>query len=675
MQFVHPAFLFALSALAIPIIIHLFNFRRFKRVLFTNVLFLKEVKEETSSRSKLKHLLVLLSRLLAFTFLVLAFAQPFIPLTDTQVHAGGNAVSIYLDNSFSMESNAGDLTALEEARNKAKAIVQAYGEASFRLVTNDLEVRHRNFVSREEVLDLIDEVRVSPSVLDMSRVADLQTEALRSTDAPNRSAYLISDMQKQNVQLDDYKADTGIRYFLMPIYVAGVANLFIDTAWFYSPKPLKGQTSQLIVKLSNAGAEDIEAARLTLQLNQKVKALTDANVPAGGTVLDTLSFMITETGWHKAVLEVTDYPVSFDDTYYFTFLVDDALPILIVSESTASPYLRAVFGQDPLFRLEETSVGQINYAALPGNRMIILDGLNSIPSGLSHALTEYLRRGGNVMQFIGRDATLSNLNEFLATIQVDQISPVITRDQKIEEINAAQLVFKDVFEQVPENIDLPLIRKYYPIRRQGGSLEEVLLGFKDGSSYLSHYKVGPGSFYLCGSPLENEFTDLPVHAVFAPMLFRMAVSSEHADGLAYTIGRDEVLEIEVDQSDAEDIFKIAGNNVEFIPEYRPVGLVSLLTLHGRIRDSGYYSVKRSSEESGSWVAFNYDRDESELQYLNEDQVAQTAEEVGFGVLNASYETVGQVISDWNKGVVLWKLCIIFALMSLAAEVLLLKFWI
>ena len=78
MEFIYPSFLWALGVLVLPIIIHLFYFRRFKKVEFTNVRFLKEIKEETASRSKLKNLLVLLSRLLAIAFLVFAFCQPFL---------------------------------------------------------------------------------------------------------------------------------------------------------------------------------------------------------------------------------------------------------------------------------------------------------------------------------------------------------------------------------------------------------------------------------------------------------------------------------------------------------------------------------------------------------------------------------------------------------------------
>src|SRR6187551_1622500 len=105
MLFTYPAFLFALSALSIPVIIHLFNFRRFKKIYFTNVRFLQEIKQDTRSRSRLKHLLILIARLLALAFLVFAFAQPFIPVSkSSNIATGTKHVSIYVDNSYSMDA-------------------------------------------------------------------------------------------------------------------------------------------------------------------------------------------------------------------------------------------------------------------------------------------------------------------------------------------------------------------------------------------------------------------------------------------------------------------------------------------------------------------------------------------------------------------------------------------
>src|SRR5688572_5458722 len=125
MKFVNPSFLYALFALAVPVIIHLFNFRKFKRVYFTNVRFLKDVKQETQSKSKLRHLIVLACRILAITLLVLAFAQPFLPVTDAHIVRGDRAVSVFIDNSFSMDAINKSGRLLDEAKNNAKEIAAA----------------------------------------------------------------------------------------------------------------------------------------------------------------------------------------------------------------------------------------------------------------------------------------------------------------------------------------------------------------------------------------------------------------------------------------------------------------------------------------------------------------------------------------------------------------------
>jgi len=111
MEFVNPGFLYGLLAISIPVIIHLFNFRRFKKVYFTNVSFIKELKLQTQKQSRLKHLLILIMRILAIAAIVLAFAQPFIPVSENIINPHEkNAVSIYIDNSFSMQSESSIVT-------------------------------------------------------------------------------------------------------------------------------------------------------------------------------------------------------------------------------------------------------------------------------------------------------------------------------------------------------------------------------------------------------------------------------------------------------------------------------------------------------------------------------------------------------------------------------------
>src|SRR6185295_5514027 len=169
-------------------IIHLFNFRKFKKVFFTNVRFLKEVKLDTQSRSRLKHLLVLACRVLAVSFLILAFARPFIPSSTSSAGASQKIVSIYIDNSFSMESIGTNGRLLDEALRKAHEITNAYSASDrFQLLTNDFEVRHQRLVNREEIESMIDEVKTGSSVRKISEVVQRMKDIKQNAGTENVS--------------------------------------------------------------------------------------------------------------------------------------------------------------------------------------------------------------------------------------------------------------------------------------------------------------------------------------------------------------------------------------------------------------------------------------------------------------------------------------------------------
>ncbi|PSR05460.1 MAG: hypothetical protein BRD50_00965, partial [Bacteroidetes bacterium SW_11_45_7] len=200
MEFLYPSFLYALSLLAIPIIIHLFNFRRYKKVLFSNVRFLREVKEETVSRSRLKNFLVLLARLLALAFLVFAFAQPYIPNQDQEVSQGAKAVSVFVDNSFSMNAAGQNQSLLQSAKRKGEEVANAYGKGDrYQMLTNDFKGKHQRLVNREQWENLLWQVEETPAVKNISTIQARQIQALNRSDASEQVAYIMSDFQESIV--------------------------------------------------------------------------------------------------------------------------------------------------------------------------------------------------------------------------------------------------------------------------------------------------------------------------------------------------------------------------------------------------------------------------------------------------------------------------------------------
>ena len=280
MSFVYPFFLFALAALAVPIIIHLFHFRRFKTVYFTNVKFLQELKEENSSRSRLRNLLVLLMRCLATAFIVFAFAQPFIPFNSGQTHEGRQAVSVFVDNSYSMAANEADVPLVEKAKQRAREIVAAYSsDDEFQVLTADFEGRHQRLVSKDDALRMIDEIKISPASQETQKVIARQRQTLRNSTAPNKMAFVISDFQENNTTNSAKNAtDSLVAVTLVPLQAVQKKNVAIDSCWLETPVPMLNQTNNMVVKVRNYGANDESNIRLTLTQNGQVKPVGNMSI-------------------------------------------------------------------------------------------------------------------------------------------------------------------------------------------------------------------------------------------------------------------------------------------------------------------------------------------------------------------------------------------------------------
>ena len=211
MKFLFPEFLYALSAIAIPIIIHLFNFRKYKRIYYSDISLLKEIKIETKSKARVKHLLLLLSRILAIVFLVLAFSQPYIPIDDQIIKSGNKVVSIYIDNSFSTDAKGKNGYLFQDEKEKALSIIEGYESIDrFHLATNDFKGHLQRIYSKEEIQNLIDDVELSPVTRNLSEIVLRQKDILNGAESLNKQAYLLSDFQQSVSDFSNLKSDTGI---------------------------------------------------------------------------------------------------------------------------------------------------------------------------------------------------------------------------------------------------------------------------------------------------------------------------------------------------------------------------------------------------------------------------------------------------------------------------------
>lgn len=691
MSFLFPAFAAALAVLAIPIIVHLFYFRRFKKVYFTNVRFLKEVKEETSNRSKLRNLLVLLMRCLAIAAMVLAFMQPFIPKSDA-VKRGEQAVSVYIDNSYSMEALAKDVSLLERAKQRARDIIAAYApDDRFQVLTNDFEGRDQRLVGKEDALSRIEEIRVSPASRDLSKVALRQQQCLNTGKTFGKTAFIISDFQQNIADIANIK-DTLTDFNLVPMRAVQERNVSIDSAWFESPVQILNQTSNLYVKISNHSDEDVEDLRLSLRHDGQVKPAGAVSVRARGSRVDTVRFNILHPGWHEAKLSLTDYPVQFDDDYYLSFQVAEQINVLCIDGAQRNKYIDNAFAGAKYFKIEHGDMRALNYSKFNNYQLIILHELGVVSSGLAQELKTFAQNGGSVLVFPAQSADLASYNSLLQNFEGGTLGAFEPVQRQTSVINTEAFVFQDVFLNKSANLRLPITQGNFKIAPNRG---EYLLTYRDGSALLAQYPQGEGALYLFAAPLDEKINDLVRNGeIFVPMLFKMAIAGTKSRQIAYTIGKDEVLEARHTVSaSGEMAYRLkrvpdapaaapgadadataSANSEEFIPEQRILGAKALITPGPQMRDAGWYRLGFRADSTLAEFAFNYDRKESDLRYRNDSDLGNGLHKNIKVMAEGMEKNFAQVVGEQNQGIVLWRWCVIFALLFLLLETLFLRLW-
>ena len=674
MAFLYPGFLFALLALAIPVIIHLFNFRQYKKVYFSNVQFLKDLQKQQSSRSNLKNRLILAARLLALTFLVLAFARPFLPVGNQENAGKQQAVSIFVDNSYSMQTLNREGSLLDEAKRRAKEIASAYSvNDRFQLTTQDFEGKQQRFLNRDEFNQAVDEVKISPQSRNFQQVLERQKALFDAQINALPTVYLISDFQK-NLAKNSISADNKTKVTLVSIKASPLPNIAVDSVWLLSPLHQPNAAEKLVVRLHNYGDEKAQKVPVKLLINGQTKALGSYDLNAKSVRQDTLQFSGLKAGWQKGELSLNDNPVTFDNQFYFTFQVQQQLPVLQIAEQVPNKYISAVFASDAFFKADFSSAGNVNYSALNRYPVIYFSDVKEVSAGLAQQLQNYVKQGGTLVVFPAADANLASYKNLLQPVQADFPEKLLNDSTKVTSINLKNPLFKEVFEKIPQNPDLPQIKKHYALSSGQRNLKNNLLELPGRTAFLSVYNSGKGKVYLSAVPLDETFSNLPRHALFVPLLFRMALLSGHNQPLFYTLGENELMEVAPIAKMDEQPLHLQKGQISLIPDVREVNGNTMLYVADQIRETGDYQLTRKDSVLAQ-IAFNDNRQESDLNYLTDQELnADFSAIKTVSHLPAGGLSLTKQVAEVNSGVQLWKLCLILALLFLAAEVLLIRFY-
>lgn len=678
MILLHPLFLIGLLAVSIPIIVHLFNFRRYKKVYFSNVEYLEQLQTETKKQSRLREYIILATRILLIIFLVLAFAQPTIPNKNNQLKQGGCAVSIYLDNSFSMENTSSDGSLLEVAKEKAREILAAYKPSDlFQLITNDMEGSQFRWLSKEEFLSTLEEVEVSSASPTLATISSKQQDFLRSNTSDNRLAYVISDFQRTTTDIEHLRQDSLIVTTLVPLEAQAINNLSIDSVYFQTPAFVLGSNVSAIISVSNHGSEDIKNLPLKLFINDNERALSSIDIQSHSSQTISIPFTIEQEGMLQCYVETTDYPITFDDRYYFSLNIWKQISMLEVS-NTQQPFLRRLFEGDSLIQYHAVTERAIDFNTLSEHQFLVLNGLSSIPSGLAQTLTSFMEAGGVILTIPTADAHIETYNQWLASLQAPTLTQFHKGAAKITDLNAQASLYQSVFSgKVTEEIELPTVKGYFKTTSTSHTVVESIMAIGN-DPYLTTTQHGSGRLYLLTAPLAPEYCDFAQQALFVPTLYNMALFSLPVTSVATTMGYTSPTLLPCTSSHQGEVWHLSNaSGFDLIPDIQTHAGRAFLHPHNQIRESGCYTLTcDGGKENLYGISFNYNRAESKMDFLPRTEISNLIKDYhlsGYQIVKNASRPLDQYIRSQQESTSLWRHCLIVALILLVLETILIRY--
>ncbi|RMG59105.1 MAG: VWA domain-containing protein [Bacteroidetes bacterium] len=680
--FLNPALLWGLLALAVPFIVHFFNLQRPRQVLFSNVAFVREVKKTVVRRVQFQQWLLLLLRLLAITFLVLAFANPVIVRENQEALAGNRSVAIVIDNSYSMGAGNEKGAYFPQAISLARNIIRAYTRQDEFVVmtTSDLRL-NSNFAGQEEALEGLRAFSPRQNTRSHSELLEFRDALFARANHQTHELYFLSDFQYSTVLPDsgtvDLSTDSSLTIKYLPLARRPQSNVYVANHAIRSRILEAGKPVSLTMTLVNDGGNPVSDLSVRVLLEGQVVAINNTELPAGGTRDLDLTFTPNGSGWLGGYIELDDNPIDFDNRRYFSLYVPSEEKVLVV-ENQPSRNVNILYAN--LFsQFDATVIDARNLSAqrLDGYQSLVLVGLTSVSSGLSDQLQAYVEGGGSLLIFPGEGADLSSLNRYLRAAGVGSFDPVrsLPDGSPVSGVDLAHPVFAGMFasQRDDQRFDAPLAYRYYPLEVDNNHIQNRILSLENGAPILLETHRDEGLIYTFTLFPGDSWTDLHMKTLFSPLMFRLTQIMNQSPQVQSNqeIGAYTPKKIRTQKQALINLIDAEGR--AFTPEQYVQGGYTTLNFERMELHEGVYTVEQEGEVLEK-IAFNISDLESKLAYASPGDLASYLEARGLGrisVLEATPEAISDQIREEKEGMPLWKFCLWLALAALAAEILLL----
>lgn len=693
MTFLNPFLLLGLAAAAIPLVIHLFNFRRPKRVDFSSLAFLRELEKQTMRRVRIRQWLLLALRTLAIACLVLAFAQPALVSAWDGVLGSRvpSSIGLVLDNSLSMTQRDGQGAYLDQAKALATTladVTQPGDQLTLVTTARGDAPTPDGFAAVEQVLDGIAAAEPQAGSETISSALSRAASLLEYSTHPIQELFVIADLQAATfLDSTTTPVQDGVQITLLPLGERTHTNTAVTEARVESRIVEPGRPVEVAATVVRYGG-DAEGYGVSVYLDGERVAQIAADLPANTPTTVRFSFTPNRRGWLGGEIRIEPDDAEWDDTRYFTLHVPETRRVLVVRGAQARADLvglalglAAERGAMDVVQVDESALAA---SGVDDFDAVVLVGLQDVSSGEAGLLARYVEGGGGLVLFPGLNP--DGLNPVLAVLGGGRFDGTLgaLSGPSLGGFGQADLehpVFDGVFDGTSgrprlEDPDVALAGRY----STGGGDETTLIRLAGGTPYLTEVRHGEGRALIYTVAPDPRWSDVPVRGLFVPLLYRSTVyvaASQRMDE-RWTLGEAGTLRVD-GGTDATPLRLVAPDGQEVIPEQRSVPGGVVLEVEGTFSQPGLYDLMQG-ETLVRRVALNLDPRESDLRVLSVDE-ARTRLEAATGQPVRVLDAAGGAglaaatrLQEERGGVPLWTLFLALALVFLLAEMIVAMRW-
>ncbi len=640
MHFKHPEILYFLFLLIVPILVHLFQLRRFKTSYFTNVRFLKELTIQTRKSSKIKKRLLLATRLLLLTCAIIAFAQPFFEAADSK--NASNEMYIVLDNSFSMQAKGKKGELLKRAVQEL--LENTPENTQFSLLTNTENFWNTDIKSSKSALQ---NLKYSATSFDLLAIM-AKIKAHKS--AHKKDIVIITDavgLKEKDIATIDFDEKP---YFIVP-QAEQKNNVSIDSVYI-------NQTLENFYEIGinlSAYGEDFKPVSTAIYNQNKLIAKTIVNFD---TKKKKINFTIPKEAFH-GYIAIEDNGLTYDNKLFFSISKNKKTNVISIGEPEKSNFLSRIYTSGE-FNYKNYSIGSLDYNSLEKQNTIIINELVEIPQALQTTLKAFVAKGGNLVVIPSEKTSISNLNTFLGSFGKIQFGNLETNSKLITKINFDHPLFSGVFENKITNFQYPKVNASFAV----SSSYPSVLSFEDQTAFVTSIQNQIAGITVFTAPINSANSNFQQSPLIVPLFYKIAQNNQKTGVNALTIGNNQPYFVDVLLT-KDAILEVKGTDDSFIPIQQILNNKVKLTFNDFPETAGNYSVFDKKE----WVeniSFNYKITESDFSQVNTNVVSdfKTADTIS---------TIFNTLQTERTDSQIWKWFVIFALLFLALEIAIIKF--